>query len=240
MSMLNIKSEAELRLDLIRICRMMSLKNYVAATDGNVTIRMGDRILATPSGVNKGFLEADQLLVTDLDGQLVSGVGRPTTEIRIHLLVYQMRPDVQAVVHAHAPLATAFSIADIPLPADLLPEVIMTLGAIPTTDYATPASDEGPEVIRPWVPSCDAMILKRHGTLTLGRDVYEAYCRLEKVEHLAAVALATHSLGRSPRLSKTQVRRLAQIGVESGYISPAAAQLACAGVKKSAGKPKNG
>src|SRR5574340_1423087 len=142
-----MNTEWHLKEDIVRICRMLHRKNYLAATDGNVSVRLGDRVFVTPSGVHKGLLEAYQILTVDLDGRLLSGEGKPTSEIRMHLLAYELRPDVAAVIHAHLPYATACTLAGIDLLEPILPEVGSTRGGIPTAAYATPGTEEVPNSI---------------------------------------------------------------------------------------------
>jgi L-fuculose-phosphate aldolase len=187
----------------------------VAATDGNLSARLGpDRLLVTASGVSKGFLSDDDLVVIRLDGKLVSAYrGRdrqPSSEISMHLEVYHQRPDVNAVVHAHPPLATAFSIAGVSLARCVIPEVIVTLGGIPTSEYATPGTTEVPGSIRQAIRDYDAIILAHHGSLTVGSSLWEAYLRLEKVEHTAEITLAAQQLGRVHTLSPEAVEKLIQ------------------------------
>jgi L-fuculose-phosphate aldolase len=188
-------TEHDLRQEMIRVGRLMWERGMVAATDGNLSARLGsDRLLVTASGKSKGFLSSDDLVVMRLDGQLVSsyrGRGlRASSEILMHLEVYSQRPNVNAVVHAHPPLATAFSIAGVSLARCVLPEVIVTLGAIPTAEYATPGTGEVPESIRQAICNYDALILAHHGSLTVGSSLWEAYLRLEKVEHAAQITWA--------------------------------------------------
>jgi L-fuculose-phosphate aldolase len=209
-------TEHELRREMVRVGRLMWERGYVAATDGNLSLRLGsDRLLVTPSGLSKGFLTADALLVLRLDGEVVSSYrGRdqkPSSEILMHLEVYRQRPDVNAVVHAHPPLATAFSIAGVSLARCVLPEVIVTLGGIPTTEYGTPGTAQVPETIRQTIRDYDAVILAHHGSLTVGTTLWEAYLRLEKVEHTAQITLAAHQLGRVSTLSPEAVETLTEM-----------------------------
>jgi L-fuculose-phosphate aldolase len=206
-------SEHEMRQEMVRVGRLMWERGYVAATDGNLSARLGgDRLLVTASGLSKGFLSSDNLVVIDLDGDPVSsyrGRGlRPSSEISMHLEVYRQRPDVGAVVHAHPPLATAFSIAGVSLARCVIPEVIVTMGAIPTAEYATPGTAEVSASIRQAIQDYDALILAHHGSLTVGHTLWEAYMRLEKVEHTAEITLAAQQLGRVNTLSSQQVDKL--------------------------------
>jgi L-fuculose-phosphate aldolase len=206
----------ELRREMVRVARLLWERGYVAATDGNLSVRLGsDRLLVTASGLSKGFLSADDLVAIRPDGEPVSsyrGRGqRPSSEIMMHLEVYRQRPDVNAVVHAHPPLATAFSIAGVSLARCVIPEVIVTLGGIPTADYATPGTGEVAETIRRAIRDYDAIILAHHGSLTVGDTLWEAYLRLEKVEHTAQITLAAQQLGQVRTLSPGEVSKLADM-----------------------------
>lgn len=205
------KSEDQYRRHIIQVCRLMYQNKLVAATDGNVSVRFAeDRLLFTPSGVSKAFVTEDELIVTDLDGKKISGGREASSEIRMHLAAYQERPDVLAVVHAHPPIATAFTVAGLSLAPCVLPEVVFHLGTIPTSRYATPASEQGPEAVRELVRGCDAILLDRHGALTVAEDVFKAYFKLEKLENYAQVMLAAHQLGKVKTLPKAEVDRLMQ------------------------------
>ncbi len=204
-------TEQQLRQTLVRICRMLHHKNLIAAMDGNVSVKFGEGLLTTPSRVNKGFLEEEQIILVDWNGRVISGDGQPTSEIAMHLAVYRLRPEVEAVVHAHPPLATAFSIAGISLEDFVLPEVVMTMGVIPTASYATPTTPEVPETIHNLILKHDALILERHGALTVGRDLMDAYNKMEKLEHAALIIFSALQLGRVRCLPPREVERLIQM-----------------------------
>ncbi len=206
--------EPELRQEMIHVGRLMWERGYVAATDGNLSARLGpDRLLVSASGLSKGFLTADDLVILRLDGEPVPSyrgrAQRASSEISMHLEVYRQRPEVNAVVHAHPPLATAFSIAGVSLARCVIPEVIVTLGSIPTAGYATPGTAEVPAIIRQAIRDYDAIILAHHGSLTVGSSLWEAYMRLEKVEHTAEITLAAQQLGQVNTLSPEAVEKLA-------------------------------
>jgi L-fuculose-phosphate aldolase len=197
---------------MVRVGRLLWERGFVAATDGNLSARLGaDRLLVTPSGVSKGFLSERDLVVMSLEEGRSSGgrASRPSSEILMHLEVYRQRPDVHAVVHAHPPAAIAFSIAGVSLARCVLPEVIVTLGGIPTTEYATPGTPEVSESIRQALRSYDALVLAHHGSLTVGKTLWDAYLLLEKVEQTAQITLAAQQLGRVHTLPPEAVQKLA-------------------------------
>jgi L-fuculose-phosphate aldolase len=217
------RTEQAWREEIVRVCRLLHEKGYVTATDGNVSVRLSkNRILSTPSGFSKGFLAPEQLVVTDLEGKKIlthepaSRSLEPTSELLMHLEAYRQRPDIGAVIHAHPPICVALSIAGISLAKCLLPEVVVTLGLIPTAEYATPSSIEGPQAIRNLIANHDALIIQRHGTLTVGKDPLDAYLKLEKVEHLAHVTLILRQLGRETPLPPAEVAKLLQVRREKG------------------------
>lgn len=229
------RTEQAWREEIVRVCRLMHERGYVTATDGNVSVRLSrNRILSTPSGFSKGFLTPEQLVVTDLKGRKIpshepaSRDLKPTSELLMHLEAYRQRPDIGAVIHAHPPICVALSIAGISLAKCLLPEVVVTLGLIPTTEYATPSSAEGPRVIRDLIVNHDALILQRHGTLTVGKDPFDAYLKLEKVEHLAYVTLILRQLGRETPLPPEEVAKLVRMRKEKGLAKEGEEEDFCA------------
>jgi L-fuculose-phosphate aldolase len=207
-----MSAQQQLKQDIVRICRMLHRKNYLAATDGNVSVRLGDRVLVTPSGVNKGLMEPDQVITVDLEGFVIAGAGKPSSEIQMHLLAYRLRPDVYAVVHAHLPYATSCTLAGVSLLEPILPEVVITLGGIPTAPYATPGTAEVPAAIRDFIEEYDAILLSRHGAMTVGRDVTDAYNKMEKLEHTARVVLAARLQGAVTPLPAAEVEKLRRLG----------------------------
>jgi L-fuculose-phosphate aldolase len=189
--------------------RRLDRLGFVPATDGNLSVRVAqDRLLVTPSGRPKGDLGEEELLVTDLDGRVVEGSGLPSSELPMHLAVYRRRPDVGAVVHAHPPTASGFSVAGVELTLPLLPEILLTVGPVPLTRYATPGTEEIPLSLAPFLDRHDAFLLANHGVLTLGKDLPEALHRMERVEHLARVALVARLLGGARELTAEQISSL--------------------------------
>ena len=202
-----------LRTQICDICRWAYERGWLSATDGNVSVRLGrDRILSTPSGVPKGFLKPSDLVVCDMDGRRVAGPYPVTTEMPMHVAVYEERPDVNAVVHMHPTYCIAFSVAGQTLAQCLLPEIVFTFGVIPTAPYSAPTTDEVPAAIKTYIHDFDAMILERHGSLTVGTDLMDAYMKLERMEHVAQITHAARQLGDVKPLSPAQIRQLQEIG----------------------------
>ena len=163
----------------------------------------------TPKSVCKGFMTPDMMCITDLDGQKLAGDRDPSSEMQMHLEVYRQRPDAQAVVHAHPPIATGFAVAGIPLDRAVLAEVVTTLGSVPIAEYATPSTKELPEAVRKYVKAHDGMLLANHGALTLGKDLFAAYYKMETIEHFAKISLVARMLGGERLLSRAGGRSAA-------------------------------
>lgn len=215
--------ETQARQALVEVCRLAYARGYICGTEGNFSIRLtDDKILTTPTGTCKGRIEPDQLVVTDMNGVSLSS-GRPSTELKMHLVAYRLRADVKAVVHAHPTVAVGFSVAGQSLSQCVLPEVVCSLGEIPIAPYATPSTDEIPDSIAPLVVNHDAIVLDHHGALTLGADIWDAYYKLETVEHYAQTLLVAHVLGGPKPLYASQVKKLLNICSTYGFKQPAGA-----------------
>lgn len=219
-----ISRDEGLSRQLVAVCRALYQRQLVAALDGNVSVRQGQAILTTPSGVNKGSLQVEDLVLVDSDGRLVAGRGRPTSELLLHLEVYRQRPDARAVIHAHPPVATACTIAGVSLAEGILPEVVLTLGGIPTAPYATTGTPAMAAAIRDLLPRFDAMLLEQHGALTVGRDLWEAYYKMEKVEQAAWTLWLARQLGQVRPLPPAEVAKLTALGIAKGYRPPLAGE----------------
>ena len=195
------------------VCRVGKLlydRGYVAANDGNISMKVGDdRLLITPSGVSKGRMAPDMLLVTDLDGNVIEGNRHPSSEGKMHLEVYRGRPDVNAVVHAHPPVSTAFAVCRRGLETPYLSELVAGLGQVPCTpSFAMLSTEEVPESVRPYLADHNALLLANHGALAWGGNLWEAFDRLETVEHTAKIVLNAHLLGGGVPLTEEEVERL--------------------------------
>jgi L-fuculose-phosphate aldolase len=203
---------ADARRQIAEVCRLMHQRGYIAAGDGNVSVRIGERrLLVTPSGARKGFLRPEDLVICDLDGKPARGeTGRPSSELMMHTLIYAERPDVNAVVHAHPPTAIAHTIAGVKLSDPLMPEAYCELGEIVTVPYTTPTTAEVPDALREYVRCHVAMIMERHGSITVGPTLAKAYDRLEVLEHTARISLVANVLapGKIRGMNGEQLEKL--------------------------------
>ena len=214
---MEMETDTELRVAICEVGRRMFAKNLVAATDGNISVRLGaGRYLCTPSGVSKGFMQPEDLIIADGQGGKLEGAGRVSSEFFTHLAAYEERPEVKAVVHAHPPKAVGLTLAGVSLADCVLPEVVVAVGGIPTAEYATPGSKEGAEVIRGLIRGCDAVMLDRHGAVTVGETLLEAYFKMEKIEHAAETLLAAHLLGEVRGLEPDQIEKLRAVREDYG------------------------
>jgi len=214
--------EEQLRGEIVETGRRMYARGYVASNDGNISARLDERrLLTTPKSVSKGFMSPDMMVVVDFDGRKVSGDRDPSSELPMHLEIYRNRPDVNAVVHAHPPLATGFAVAGIPLTRAVLAEVITTLGSIPIAEYGTPSTAELPEAVRKYIKAHDGMLLANHGAVTCGPTVLGAYYKMETIEHFAKISLVARLLGREHLISREEVERLQGLRGMYGIAAPA-------------------
>lgn len=197
------------REEIVRYGRMLHQRGFVAAMDGNLSVRLGkNRILVTPTCVSKGAMRASDMVIVDFEGTRISGRRNVTSELGMHLLIYCMRPDVQAIVHAHPPTATGFAAAGMALTQPLVCEVVMGLGCIPLARYGTPGTSELAETLEPYVPEYDAILMSNHGVVTYGDTLEHAYMKMETVEHFAQIALVTHLLGKQQPLTEVDIEKL--------------------------------
>lgn len=207
---------------IIDIGQRMYVRAFVAANDGNISVRVGEEeVWATPTGVSKGFMTKDMLVKVDLDGNVLKGDRKPSSELKMHLRAYKENPDLKAVVHAHPPICTAYSIAGIELSTPILAEAVITLGNVPIVPYAELGSEKVPEVIAPYTRTHNGVILANHGVVTWDEDAYTAYYRLESMEYYANICMLTEKvLGNQNMLSEEEVDRLIKMrgkfGVKRG------------------------
>ena len=220
--------EQTARRDLISVCHLMYERSYVVSSDGNVSVRLDDgRILATPTMTCKGRLTEDLLAITDLEGNPLND-RLASSELAMHLLIYRERPEIKAVCHAHPPHGTAFAVAGLAIDQPILSEVILTLGCVPLASYGTPSTDELTEAMQPLVKHHNALLMANHGAVAYGGDLWQAWDRLETLEHTAKIAILSRVLGGSKNLPADAIEKLINVREAAGYLGESARGQACA------------
>jgi L-fuculose-phosphate aldolase len=221
-----------LKKEIIEIGKRVYARGYVASNDGNISARIDKKhILITPTGISKGFMKASDLIVVDMHGRIISGKRKPTSEIQMHLQIYKERADINSVCHLHPPYATGFAVAGIPLDQDVLSEAVIVLGKVSLVEYGTPGSEELYSKLLPHLRDSDVFLLANHGALTVGMDVFDAYNKMETLEHVAQIVFIAKQLGNLNILNAEQVQKLTvlreKFGIKintrshSGKIDPA-------------------
>src|ERR1700752_2357120 len=219
--------EQSARRDLISICHLMYERSYVVSSDGNVSVQLDDgRILATPTMTCKGRMTEDLLAITDLQGRALND-RRASSELAMHLLIYRERPDVHAVCHAHPPNGTAFAVAGLAIAQPILSEVILTLGCVPLAAYGTPSTDDLTNEMQPFVQHHNALLMANHGAVAYGADLWQAWDRLETLEHTAKIAILSRVLGGSKNLPADAIEKLINVREQAGYLGESARGQAC-------------
>jgi L-fuculose-phosphate aldolase len=204
-----VASERQYRKEIVRFGRMLHERGFVAATDGNLSVRLASRrILVTPTSMSKGMMLPSDMVIVDMEGNRIAGRRNVSSEIGMHLLIYRLRPDVKGIVHAHPPTATGFAACGVALTQPLVCEVVIGLGCIPLAQYGTPGTPELSDALAPLVPQYDAILMKNHGVVTYGAKLSCAYMKMETVEHFARIALVSHLLGRGEPLNDQEVEKL--------------------------------
>ncbi|HJS51938.1 MAG TPA: class II aldolase/adducin family protein [Pyrinomonadaceae bacterium] len=212
---------------ICEIGKLLYERSYVVASDGNVSIRLDENtVLATPTMTCKGRMAEDSLALTDMDGKPLTD-RRASSELAMHLLIYKMRSDVKAVCHAHPPHGTAFAVAGLAIDKPILSEVILTLGCVPLTDYGTPSTDELTEAMKPYVAHHNALLMANHGAVAYGADLWQAFDRLETLEHTAKIAILAKALGGANDLPQDAIEKLIDIREKAGYLKENARCQAC-------------
>ncbi len=203
------RTEFQLRRELVLFSKLLHRLGFMPGTSGNLSVRLDqERLLVTPTGASKFLLSSDDMVIVDLHGRQLAGSRKVTSEVSMHLAVYQQRDDVAAVVHSHPPIATAFACAGRGLDQMLCQEAVMTLGAVPLAEYATTGTAEVAASLAPFLPGHDAILMANHGAVSYGCTLLEAFQRMETVEHLAQIALVTHQLGAPRILEQEKIDQL--------------------------------
>ena len=207
----------QIKQEICEVGHRLYAHGFVAANDGNISVKLSDNeFYCTPTGVSKGSLTPDMIIKIDAEGNKIEGTLNPSSEIKMHLRVFRERPDVNAVVHAHPPVATAFTVAGIPLDRYILPEAVLTIGDVPTCAYATPSTMEIPDSLMPYIQEHDAFMLKNHGALTVGNTLTRAFFTMEEVEFNAKIMKYAMELGRIQEISEEKMYELMDLRVKMG------------------------
>jgi L-fuculose-phosphate aldolase len=236
-------SERQHRLEIIRFGRQLHEQGFVAATDGNLSVRLGeDRLLVTPTGMSKGAMRTPDMVVVDLEGNRLAGKRHVSSEIGMHLLIYRLRPEVQGIVHAHPPTATGFAASGFDLTRPLVCELVVGLGKIPLARYGTPGTPELAEALAPLIPDHDAILMANHGVVTCGPSLENAFMKMETVEHFAKITLVARLLGHEQPLGEKEVEKLEAVRHRyngGGKLTPASTRVPAKGDDlNSAAEPK--
>jgi len=216
-------TEEQMRREIVAIGKLVYQKGWIAANDGNISIRLADgRILCTPTNVSKGMMDEDDLIICDCEGNKLEGRRERTSELAMHMTIYRMRPDVEAVLHAHPPVATGFAVAGRALDLALLPEVVIGLGSVPLAKYGLPGTPELTAGMLDLIPKYDAILMANHGCVSYGLTVQQAFFRMEVVEHYARITLVAELLGGPKVLPRAEVCKLFESRGRYGVKSRAA------------------
>jgi L-fuculose-phosphate aldolase len=222
-----LMNESKARKLIIEVGKLLYERSYVVSSDGNVSIRLDEnRVLATPTMTCKGRMTEDGLAITDMEGKALND-KKASSELAMHLLIYKMRPDVNAVCHAHPPNGTAFAVAGLAIEQPILSEVILTLGCVPLTDYGTPSTSELTESMIPFVEHHNALLMANHGAVAYGEDLWQAFDRLETLEHTAKIAILAKALGGANDLPSGAIEKLIKIREKAGYLKENARCQSC-------------
>lgn len=235
-------NESEIKKQICDIGKRIYDRKMVAANDGNISVKLNDNeFLCTPTGVSKGYMTPEQICKIDIKGNVIEANGdfRPSSEIKMHLRVYEKRPDIGAVVHAHPIFCTSFAAAGIPLTRPIISEAVMFLGGVPVAEYGTPSTMEIPDRLEKYLPYYDAVLLENHGALTWSADLNAAYMKMESLEFYAELSYRTKMLGGAQEFDEENIKKLYEIrrNMNIGGKHPATATAEEAAEAKKLGMP---
>ena len=223
--------EKQARKLIVEVGKLLYERSYVVSSDGNVSIRLDEnRVLATPTMTSKGRMTEDGLAITDMDGKPLND-KKASSELAMHLLIYKMRPDIRAVCHAHPPYGTAFAVAGLAIEQPILSEVVLTLGCVPLTNYGTPSTSELTDSMVEFVPYHNALLMANHGAVAYGKDLWEAFDRMETLEHTAKIATLARTLGGANDLPEEAIGKLVELREKAGYLTKDARCQSCGYLK---------
>src|SRR3989338_5707278 len=214
-------SEVKLKKDIVHFCQRLTQQGFVANHDGNISVKVGYKIWATPTAQNKGDVTEDMLVSLDLNGKKLSGTYSVFSKIDLHLACYRLRSDIEVVIHAHPPIATAFAVSGVSLQKVFIAEAVVTLGEeIPLVPFIPPGCPDTEKTLSSFLPCADVFLLKNHGVLAVGKDLAQAYYRLELVEHLAKIEWHAKSLGAPQPLPQKTIEKLLEKRKKAGLARP--------------------
>lgn len=209
-----MKSELDIKKEMCEIGKRVYDRGMVASNDGNFSVKLSDNeYLCTPTGVSKGFMTPEYICKVDARGNVLEANEgfRPSSEVKMHMRIYEKRPDIKAVVHAHPLYATTFAIAGKPLMEPIMPEAVIFLGGVPLAKYGTPSTMEIPDAVEEFLADYDAVLLENHGALTYSDSLLNAYHKMESVEFYARLMYQTMAIGGPQILSDERVEQLYEI-----------------------------
>jgi L-fuculose-phosphate aldolase len=219
--------ESQARKSIVEIGKLLYDRGYVVSSDGNISVRLDENtVLATPTMTCKGRMSEDSLAITDMDGKSLTD-RKASSELAMHLLIYKMRPEINAVCHAHPPHGTAFAVAGLAIDKPILSEVILTLGCVPLTSYGTPSTAELTDSMEPFVGHHNALLMANHGAVAYGENLWQAFDRLETLEHTAKIAILAKTLGGAVDIPAGAIEKLINIREAAGYLTADARCQAC-------------
>lgn len=198
--------------DMISIGHRLYNRKYIVGTEGNISCRINmEKILVTRSGACKGEMQEDDIIPIDFSGKALKKESRPSSEVQLHLAVYRDRPDVMAVIHAHPPVAVSLTLAGIPLDQPFLPESVLLLGSIPMAEYARPSTEQVPASIKEFIRRTDILLLTRHGSITVGKNLKDAFQKLEILENTARIVWLAKQVGNPMPMSVEEVKKIQKL-----------------------------
>jgi len=204
----NLHKFARAKKEIAEIGKRLYEKGFAPGASGNISIKIENNILITPSGFNLGEVEASDIVILDLDGKKIKGIKNPSSEKQMHAEIYKKRPDLKSIIHAHTPKATSFAVAGIPLDKALLSEAVVIIGSVPIAEYAMPSSDKLAEIVADNFTNHSVVLMANHGVVTGGHELKETYYKLETLELYAEVFLWTKVLGKVNELPKEDINEL--------------------------------
>ncbi|OPZ90187.1 MAG: L-fuculose phosphate aldolase [Firmicutes bacterium ADurb.Bin419] len=200
-----------IRENIIKVAKLMYDKGFVNPYEGNISVLYDEQVYITPGGVCKGYLTEDMIVVTDLKGNILEGMYKPSSEIKLHLAAYRQRSDIKAVVHAHSPYATAYAIANKPIETKAYTEMITFFEKIPLAKYGTPSTEQISEGIEEYIDNYDIILLANHGIVSVGIDLFNAFFKLEAAESMAKALILTELLGGEKELPEPELEKLYEL-----------------------------